>query len=45
MMRWRLARPSGPAFLYHVMSIKWEAIFCPVCKRAVGLVRCIRGLK
>lgn len=30
MMRCRLASPSGPIFLYHVMSIRSEAIFCPV---------------
>lgn len=45
MVRCRLARPSGPIFLYHAMSIRWDAIFCPVCRRIEGLIRCVSGLK
>lgn len=44
-VRCRSARPSGPIFLYHAMSIRWEAIFCPLSRRIIGLDRCISGLK
>lgn len=41
----RLARPSGPIFLYHDRSIRWLAIFCPVLSSAVELGRWVRRLK
>lgn len=41
----RLARPSGPIFLYQDKSTRCEAIFWPPARRLVVLRRCIRGLK
>lgn len=42
---WRLARPSGPIFLYQDRSIRWEAIFCPLLSRLREAGRCIKWLK
>lgn len=41
----RLARPSGPIFLYQDRSIRWLAIFCPRFKRVLEPRRWVRGLK
>lgn len=42
---WRSASPSGPIFLYHDRSMRWEAIFCPLFRRIVELGRWVRRLK
>lgn len=42
---WRLARPSGPIFLYQDRSVRLWAIFCPLLSSIAELGRWVRKLK